>query len=312
MNSNSGSLAISGFPPASPAEHLHIALASDERGAEGVLVAAYSAIRRASRPVQVWIIEDGMQPGTQRQLVENWRKLPKFAGAVFHSLRKLPLKFPSWWSHGRWPMSSCARFQLAEILPAGVNRCLYLDYDTITGTDIAELMDMDLKGQPVAMVPNFRMAEEVCGYVRTMGLDPEAYCNAGVMVIDVETWRQEHLAAALIEHGSAMSPQIWFFDQDMLNSFFRGRCLLLEERWNLRDAAADVQGNIIHFAGAAKPWNVARSGAVRGYVAWQDERDGLDFQQDIAAKQDSLKYRWSSMRARIHRKLIAIARGKSR
>jgi lipopolysaccharide biosynthesis glycosyltransferase len=287
---------------------MHISLAGDERGAEGITVAAWSALQRASRPCRLWVIEDGIDPATQARMRAVWERSPNFAGADFPSLRRLPLQFPSWWTHGRWPMSSCARFQMAEILPRDAQRCVYLDYDTLTGTDLAELHDIDMAGQPIAMVPNTGMTAEVAAYVRSMGLDPARYCNAGVMLIDVAAWRANDVARKLIAYGSAMSPQIWFFDQDMLNSFFADRCLILPERWNLRDAAATLPGNILHFAGGAKPWQVDPANALPAHRAWLAERAEIAFQPGDVRRAGGVRPRLVALRARVQRKLIALVR----
>jgi lipopolysaccharide biosynthesis glycosyltransferase len=285
-------------------------LASDQRGAEGVLVAAYSAMTTASRPVRISVIGDGMTAETQRRMTEAWRASPNFRSAHFVSIKDLPLKFPSSWYYGRWPMSSCARFQVAAVVPEDSERCVYLDYDTLTGTDLAELVDRDMGGFPVGMVPAFRLPQRDRDYVETLGMDPDKYCNAGVMLIDVAAWRRDDVARKLIAHGAAMSPKIWFFDQDMLNTFFKDRCLLLEERWNMRDLAVSPEGNVIHFAGGGmeKPWRVDAAQASESQRAWLATRAELDFEAEPYTPAVGLAPRLSSLRAKIQRRFITLGR----
>ena len=76
-----------------------------------------------------------------------------------------------------------------------------------------------------------------------------------------------------------MPANLWFFDQDMLNTYFKGRCLLLEERWNHRDAGIQPDGRIQHFAGGSKPWKMAREAArLPGHIAWHDAKERSGFQ----------------------------------
>lgn len=283
---------------------IHIVLAGDGRSAEGIAVAAHSAIRCADRPVFVTVIEDGIRAQTQKRMIDAWRPLPHFAGAHFAPLKSLPLPFPSSWSHGRWPLSSCSRFQVAAVLPKDAMRCIYLDYDTVTGADLGVLIDLDMQGSSIGMVPNFRMSDEVRSYVATLGIEPDRYCNAGVLLIDVDAWRRDDIAAQLIDHGKAMPPSIWFFDQDMLNSFFRDSCLIMDERWNMRDAAAPATGNILHFAGSRKPWQITRDEALIGERAWIDERATFDFVPQKVTAFDKLSFKLTGLRAKAQRVLM--------
>lgn len=289
---------------------IDIMLASDLRGAEGLTVAAFSAIRSTRRPVRVWIMEDWIPEPVQARMDAALRVLPNHAGGGFGSLHRMPLALPSWWKRDEWPMSSCARFAAAEILPPDATRCVYLDYDVLVGTDIGALFDIDMGGMLVGMVPNWTSDERVLAYIRSLGLDPARYCNAGVMLIDVAAWRRGGIGPKLIEHGKKMPPRCWFFDQDMLNSFFRDRTLILDDRWNLRDAGADPGGNIIHFAGSGKPWSddpgLAGLPAVE---AWRRLRGEIAFEAETAVRRRSLGERLWTWRAKAQRHALELARG---
>ena len=190
-------------------------------------------------------------------------------GVTFIPQARLPLRMPGWWARQDWPLLSAARFQLPLLLPAEARRCIYLDIDIVVGTDLSELHDVDLGGAPVGMVPNTGMTQSMRTYIATLGLSPDEYCNAGVMLIDLEAWRREDAPRRLIEHGRAMRPDIWFFDQDMLNTYFRGRCCLLEGRWNHRNAGVESHGVIQHLAGRPKPWQTREADVTApGLLGW--------------------------------------------
>ena len=288
---------------------MHLAFASDDAGVKGLAVAVLTAVETTAMPVHIWIVEQGVKAETQAALRHAWSRLRNLEGVNFIAQASLPFEMPSWWARKHWPLLSAARFQLPELLPADVSRCIYLDIDIIVGTDLGKLLDTDLQGCPVGMVTNSGMTPAVRDYVRTLDLDPDTYCNAGVMLIDLHAWRRELAAKRLIEHGRAMRPDIWFFDQDMLNTFFKGRCKLLDGMWNLRDAAVEPQGVVQHFAGSPKPWQTHPTQATNvGLKRWHEALARSGF----AARIPSLKFRlgkWLAIRsAQITRRLMRVMR----
>lgn len=252
---------------------IHVSLASDLEGADGLAVTVFSALKTSSRPIHFWIIEDRIPANVQERLLQAWRQCANMDGATFISMASLPLAMPAFWARAGWPLTSAARFQIGDLLPPDVHRCIYLDIDILVGVDLAELFDMDLAGQPMGMALNSRMEEKVRTYLRSISLDPDAYGNAGVLLMDLDAWRREEASRKLIETGLALPSNIWFFDQDMLNTYFKDRFLVLDERWNFRDAGVLPDGKIQHFAGPAKPWKVSAQEAVLpGHVAWHEAK----------------------------------------
>ena len=284
---------------------IHVAFASDSEGVEGLAVTGFSVLETSSRPVHFWIIEDRMPKLAQRELTALWSKCPTFAGATFVPMASLPVAMPTRWIRKGWPLTSAARFQLAEVLPTDVHRCIYLDIDILVGTDLAELHDLDLRNEPIGMVPNTRMEDHVKEYLRTIDLDPEVYCNAGVLLIDLDAWRRERAGPRLIECGLAMPTSIWFFDQDMLNTYFKGRCRLMDERWNFRDAGAAPLGKIQHFAGNSKPWSVtAETATLAGHVAWHAAKKRSGFQPRPVPAWTKLQKSVAVLAAKVQRRLV--------
>jgi len=286
-----------------------IAFASDAEGVEGLAVTGFSALERNSRPVHLCIIEDRVPKGAQQGLDALWRQCPAYAGATFIAMASLPVPMPTHWIREGWPLTSAARFQPAEVLPAGVKRCIYLDIDILVGTDLAELYDFELHGRPVGMVPNTRMGDHVKDYLRTIDLDPGVYCNAGVLLIDLDAWRRETAGPNLIKCGIAMPADIWFFDQDMLNTYFKGRTQLLDERWNFRDADANPAGRVIHFAGNAKPWNLTAATALyAGHLAWHQAKQRSGFKPRPVPARVKWHKAVSVLAAKVQRRLLRLTR----
>jgi lipopolysaccharide biosynthesis glycosyltransferase len=287
-------------------EVIHIAFASDAEGVEGMAVAGFSALELCSRPVHFWVIEDGIQRSAQRLLEATWRRCSAYSGSTFIPMSNLPISMPSQWTRKGWPLASAARFQIADVLPRELNRCVYLDIDILAGVDVAELFDLDLEGNPVGMVRARYLPDHDKAYLEAINLDPEVYCNAGVLLIDLAAWRREGAGKGLISTGRAMPANIWFFDQDMLNAYFKGRSLLLENRWNCQDAGVPPQGKLQHFAGSTKPWKVTSAAAtLAGHIAWHGARQRSGFEPLQVPTYLRLRKHFRVLAAKVQRRLAS-------
>ena len=108
---------------------------------------------------------------------------------------------------------------------------------------------------------------------RSLGI-PEGtkYFNAGVLVLDLEKWRHEHISDAVVQYIKDHSDHIRFHDQDGLNAVLWNRWGWLDPRWNqmpqllqisqLEESPFDRPTHeraarhpyITHFASSDKPW----------------------------------------------------------
>lgn len=242
---------------------VHLVLASDSATSAGLAVAVYSAIKHSSRPVEVWVIQEGLDPETIASLRTFWNGV-----AEVHFLTMKPL--PWWWATEKFPLLAWARIQVGELLPARVSRCIYLDTDTLVGRDLVELFDMPLDGNPIAMAINNNVPPEVVAYLHSVGIEPSCWFNSGVALIDVDAWRRGSVRDELVRCKRSMPAVLWFPDQDLLNKYFAGRILKLDPSWNRRDAAYSPEGQILHFAGSTKPWDMPEDFGHPGLRAWRE------------------------------------------
>jgi lipopolysaccharide biosynthesis glycosyltransferase len=166
------------------------------------------------------------------------------------------------------------RFLLPELMPH-VERVLYLDADTFVAAPLTALADLDLEGAPVGAVLNVTQpADEQ--RLRAVGLDPEAFFNSGVLLLDLAALRRVGFIAQVADAVSALGGDMQWPDQDVLNIVFRGRWHRLHPRYNAQNSlfdwaalAAQAHGPearqaalddpaIVHFEGpvVCKPWHV--------------------------------------------------------
>jgi lipopolysaccharide biosynthesis glycosyltransferase len=168
---------------------------------------------------------------------------------------------------------SWIRAMLPDVLPE-LDRVIYLDADTLVVHSMAELWGISLDDAPLAAVANVT-ERAMHPHVTSLGVERGLYFNAGVLVADLERWREEGATAAFVRFATSRPSLLPWFDQDVLNGVFAGRWKSLHPRWNAMnslwtwsDLASEVFGEtrldearrdpgILHFEGPSlcKPWH---------------------------------------------------------
>lgn len=156
-----------------------------------------------------------------------------------------------------------ARLIIDRLVGNEAGRVLYLDCDMLVRDDVGWLFDLDLKGNSIAAV------RDTIGAFITGGRDlrnnrdifdpADCYFNAGMVLIDLEKWRDADILGRMEEAYATGVMQRIYYDQDLLNLIFRGHWLELPWRWNTIDARHAHEGlnpAILHYTGDNKPWGV--------------------------------------------------------
>ena len=148
------------------------------------------------------------------------------------------------------------RLLIPQILPADIDKCIYLDSDMIINLDIAELWRVELGNKPLAAVP-----EGVCGtdtnilFLCTSGIvGHEEYFNSGVMLVNLNQLRKEENAIINGVKWHGEHPQCICFDQDVLNYCFAKNSLKLPPYFDVfvvhaRTRKEPFGRKIYHYAG---------------------------------------------------------------
>ena len=153
------------------------------------------------------------------------------------------------------------RFAMGALLPADVERVIYLDADTIVHMDIAKLWNVDMGNARVAAVPDSVMAlmplDLAPPVVKKGFVQQDKYFNSGVMLMDMKFLREhQHITDDVVDFLSQDEAYLKYPDQDFLNCIFAKSCLLLPIEYNLLVNLARLQDiyngeAIIHYAGGA-------------------------------------------------------------
>ena len=240
---------------------IHLAWCCDDTYARHMGVAICSALENLSKNTRahIFIVSSGLGGGTKHKITEI---IQKYNAAVhFIDIDKkhfAGLKI----SHYISP-AAYFRITLPDLLPGQLSKVLYLDCDLIVKDDLTVLHDIDISDTYLGAVAEADQGSS--DHPRqTIGIPQNAtYFNSGVLLINLEKWRQDDISKKLFDFIKENPHRIRFWDQDALNIFFHDTFKQLDSRWNftvqhlkLADVYNSEDISIVHFIGghASKPW----------------------------------------------------------
>lgn len=127
-------------------------------------------------------------------------------------------------------ISAMSRLFIGKLLPKTVKRVLYLDCDTVVVQPIRGLWNLDLKKNTMAAVLEPTIYDAVKQEIGLTEKDP--YFNSGVLLIDLETWRERDTEQRLLDFYKSKNGNLFACDQDTLNGTLKREILAMSPRYN--------------------------------------------------------------------------------
>lgn len=148
------------------------------------------------------------------------------------------------------------RLFIQDLFPQ-YNKALYLDCDIVVLGDISKLYNHDLKNNLVGAIPDaaVQITPEFIEYVnKGLGIKEEHYFNAGVLLMNLEGFRNYNLEKKFMKLLKTYTFEI-AQDQDYLNVLTKDRVLYIDDSWNVMPLGNNVKPlNLIHYNLSFKPW----------------------------------------------------------
>lgn len=227
-----------------------IVLAADENFALPLAVTVRSALDNLDPEckLQIYVLDGGIRPATRAKLEQSWpagRYSVRWVPFDASVLAEVPLS-------GHVNHMTYARIVVQRLLPATVDRVIYLDADLIVLGDLAQLwtepmagawclavqdcaapsMDADATPTFKRCAPHLGARVPVANY-RELGFDAtDPYLNGGVLVLDLAAWRREAVDVQLIDCLEQHREHVRWWDQYALNVVLHGQWRPLDHRWN--------------------------------------------------------------------------------
>lgn len=120
-----------------------------------------------------------------------------------------------------------------EYIPDSVERLLYIDSDTVVGGSLSELFQTAMEGKPIGMSYD----SLVTGYKKSLGiLEDEPYYNSGVLLFDVNLWKEQKRSEQIIRHTQEVRAHYASPDQDLINVVIGKDILPISAKYNYEPA----------------------------------------------------------------------------
>jgi lipopolysaccharide biosynthesis glycosyltransferase len=255
-----------------------VVCSADDRFAIALAVMVRSALDNlpANERLALFVIDGGIRSRTRERLLRSWdlgRLEVEWLKPEASRLARMKVS-------GHVRLSTYYRLLISDLLPPKLSKVLYLDCDLVVEGSLAELWRTDVSRHPLAAVQDM-----IVPYVsspwglpdfRELGfVESTKYFNAGVLLVNLERWRADHVGEAAIRYAEDNYQRLRFWDQEALNAVLAGRWLELPLNWNLTILTRDfpppdkvpcspdeyetlVSGpRITHFLSSVKPWHPA-------------------------------------------------------
>ena len=150
------------------------------------------------------------------------------------------------------------RLFIASIFPE-YDKIIYLDCDLVVTGDISELYHIDIGKNILAAAPEeyVRTTDEFRNYAqKALGVDPDGYVNAGVLVINLDEFRKNAIEKQFVHLITEYDFDLLDPDQAYLNYLCQDKIYVLPSGWNKEpmDYPCEGKKNIVHYALYKKPW----------------------------------------------------------
>lgn len=223
------------------------------------LIKSIESNHHTSEKVEFFIIEDNISE-------KNKLKIDNFINPATTIIRwiamedalpenaKLPVDNTS------HPANVYTRIFIPYFIPETVKRVIFMDVDMIMLEDISKLWYLQIENNIVAAVQDqFIQIVSRWGGVANyeeLGISAEnKYFNSGLMLIDLEKWKEADITNKVLNCLSKYKEHILYQDQYGLNAVLAQQWYSLDPLWNRFAYSEEERPFLIHFTGRKPIYN---------------------------------------------------------
>ena len=169
------------------------------------------------------------------------------------------------------------------------DKIIYLDCDLVVLGDVSELYRVELGENILGAAPEefVQNTREFRMYAKeALGVDPDGYVNAGVLLMNLKEFRKCRIEDKFIHLIREYDFDLLDPDQAYLNYLCQGKIHVLANGWNKEPMPIACEGkkNIVHYALYKKPWQY--DDVVDGEYFWEYARHSPFYAQICQNKEN--------------------------
>ncbi len=239
-------------------EAINICFTSDDNYAEymGVAIASILQNKSPEDVINIYVLDGGISDKKKKEIETLSNIVPfniEYIRVDENSTKDCPMNKEQHFTIATW--YKC----LLTLLPEQVDKVIYLDCDLVVNVSLYPLYNQDITNV------YFKGVIDVLNQDNTDRLKLKKYCNAGVLLINLEKWRKDNLKNKFFKYINEHADKIVWADQDVINVVCQTGIEYIDQRWNtqltdysggITDDFRDVGANgyIMHFISNKKPW----------------------------------------------------------
>ncbi|WP_379969915.1 glycosyltransferase family 8 protein [Ectobacillus sp. sgz5001026] len=234
-------------------EEIHIVVATNNNYFKPLVTMLYSLYDHITSKnlVNIYIIDGNISPKNKLILK---KALSRFKPTLkYLSVNESLYQNCNAWEHVS--KESYYRISIPDLLDSAIPKVLYLDCDLIIKDDITKLWNIDIDPYFIAAVEDPNGENR---YTDLLFPACSGHFNSGVMLINLEKWRNHHISNKVLQFIKDNPDRILWGDQDALNAILHDKWLKLHYKWNFqvfRMSHLVMKPAIIHYNTNIKPWN---------------------------------------------------------
>jgi len=207
---------------------MNIVYASDDNFAEimGISMLSLFENNKDESEIVAYVLDSNIRDDNRKKI----ESLAKQYGRqlVFVSTKEVTRQLNSV-KQDRGGASQFARLFLSKLLPNTCDRVLYIDCDTIVRHPLKELYETDFEGNVICGVMDCISKQ----HRARLGLkENSTYINSGMMLINLFSWRNQHIEEKIETVIKKFNGHVPYADQGIVNLALQGRIKCVHPKYN--------------------------------------------------------------------------------
>lgn len=214
---------------------MNVVFASDDNYVRLLTIAAISFLKNNQKDFDefnIFILDDGISENNKNKIISVLNEYKCNVSFIkTKNIEDLDFKVLSLEREELPSLTTYARLFIPSLLPADVDKVLYLDCDSIIVNSFKELWNEDISDYYCAAVRDCSNTS----FMEALGISrDEKYFNAGVLFINLKKWREDNVEEKFIEFLSKNQQRYYQHDQGVLNNVFKNKIKTIHPKYNLQ------------------------------------------------------------------------------